>query len=124
MSETSSPDLELTAEIVSAYVSKNPVPVSDLPDLIASVAATLQGIVLVPPASSPVEAQKPAVPIKKSITPDYIVSLEDGQKFKSLKRALSTRYGMTPEEYRTKWGIAPRLSYGRSQLRCSEVGDG
>jgi predicted transcriptional regulator len=123
MAETMALDIELTAEIVSAYVSKNPVPASELPALIASVAASLAGLVNGTAVTEPVEAQKPAVPIKKSITPEFLISLEDGKKFKSLKRALRTRYGMTPEEYRAKWGlprdypmVAPNYAAARSEL--------
>jgi predicted transcriptional regulator len=114
--------IELTADVVAAYVTKNPVPVSALPELIASIAASLGGLVN-GAAPSPVEPQKPAVPIKKSVTPDYIVSLEDGKKFKSLKRALMVRYGMTPDEYRAKWNlpsdypmVAPNYAASRSAM--------
>ncbi len=93
---------ELTAEIVAAYVSRNPVSPSDLPTLIASTYAALQG--LSQPAPEPQPELKPAVSIKKSVTPDYIISLEDGRQYKSLKRHLSTR-GLTPEQYRAKWGL-------------------
>jgi predicted transcriptional regulator len=96
----------LTADVVSAYVSNNPVPADQLPVLISSIHQSLS--VLAGGAHAPApEPQKPAVPIKKSVTPDYIISLEDGKKFKSLKRHLATHYGMTPEEYRTKWNLAP-----------------
>lgn len=118
------PNIELTAHIVSAYVSKNAVPAADLPSLIASVSDALQSIATgVVRGSEQKEPQKPAVPIKKSVTPDYIISLEDGKRFKSLKRALSTRYGLTPEEYRLKWGlpydypmVAPNYAATRSKL--------
>jgi predicted transcriptional regulator len=123
MLEITAPNIELTAEIVSAYVSNNPVPASELPALIASVATSLQGISGGAEIVAPADAQKPAVPIKKSVTPDYLISLEDGKKFKSLKRALSARYGMTPDEYRTKWGlpkdypmVAPNYAVARSEL--------
>ncbi len=115
--------LELTADIVSAYVSNNPVPAGELAQLIGCVHQSLQQL---SNGSNKVEEQpqlKPAVPIKKSITPDYIISLEDGQKFKSLKRALSVRYGLTPDEYREKWGlprdypmVAPNYAAARSEL--------
>lgn len=114
--------IELTADVVAAYVKNNPVPVSALPDLIASVAASLSGLVngSAPAAAEP---QKPAVPIKKSVTPDYIISLEDGRKFKSLKRHLMTSYGMTPDEYRAKWNlpsdypmVAPSYAATRSEM--------
>ena len=98
--------IELAADIVSAYVSNNSVPVSDLPGLINDVHAA---IVRVTSGSAPIvtEAPKPAVPIKKSITNDFIICLEDGKQFKSLKRHLRTQYNMSPEDYREKWGLAP-----------------
>src|SRR6478672_9557910 len=90
--------IELAADIVSAFVSNNAVSAGDLPALISEVHSallrTVTGVVEVP-----VEAPKPAVPVKKSVTPDFIVCLEDGKKFKSLKRHLRTQYGMSPEEY-------------------------
>ena len=94
---------ELAAEIVSAYVSKNVVLPSDLPSLIASIQAALTGT---PQAQveQPETAPTPAVPIKKSITPDHIICLEDGKPFQSLKRHLGT-LGLTPETYREKWGL-------------------
>ena len=114
--------IELTADVVSAYVSNNPVPVGDLPALIGQIHAALKGTAGGVEPEKP-EALKPAVPIKKSITPDYIVSLEDGKKFKSLKRHLATHYDLTPEEYRTKWGlpadypmVAPNYAAARSAL--------
>jgi predicted transcriptional regulator len=125
MTEKNAFQIELTADVVAAYVKNNPVPVSELPALIASVAASLNGLVNggAAPAEEP---QKPAVPIKKSVTPDYIISLEDGQKFKSLKRPLMSRYGMTPDEYRAKWNlpsdypmVAPAYSSARSALAKS-----
>ncbi|TDR29108.1 MucR family transcriptional regulator [Aquamicrobium defluvii] len=117
--------IELTTDIVSAYVSNNPVPVGDLPHLIAEIHAALQQQVA-PTAQQEAEPKKPAVPIKKSITPDHIVCLEDGKKFKSLKRHLATTHGVTPDEYRTKWGlpadypmVAPAYSAARSALAKS-----
>ncbi|ESZ11054.1 MucR family transcriptional regulator [Mesorhizobium sp. M0923] len=114
--------IELTADVVSAYVSNNPVPVGDLPALIGQVHAALKGTAGSVSAEKP-EALKPAAPIKKSVTPDYIVCLEDGKKFKSLKRHLSTHYGLTPDEYRAKWGlpadypmVAPNYAAARSAL--------
>ena len=96
----------LTADVVSAYVSNNPVPADQLPVLIGSIHQSLSQ--LAAGAQAPAaEPQKPAVPIKKSVTPDYIISLEDGKKFKSLKRHLATHYNMTPEEYRAKWNLPP-----------------
>lgn len=95
--------LELTADIVAAYVQKNAVPVAGLPDLIASVNSALIGTRR--PAKEPEAELVPAVNPKRSVFPDYIVSLEDGRKFKSMKRHLGL-LGMTPEQYRTKWGLA------------------
>jgi len=112
---------ELTAEVVSAYVSKNPVPVAGLPDLIASVHSSLTG--LIQPTAAPLEPQLPAVNPKKSVLPDYIICLEDGKKFKSLRRHLGTDFGLTPDEYRAKWGlprdypmVAPNYAAQRSAL--------
>ncbi|MBM6581338.1 MucR family transcriptional regulator [Microvirga sp. BT689] len=121
--------IELAADIVSAYVSNNSVPSSDLASLINDVHSALLrvggGTVEVP-----VEAPKPAIPVKKSVTPDYIVCLEDGKKFKSLKRHLRTQYNMTPEQYREKWGlpvdypmVAPNYAKARSEL-AKEMGLG
>jgi predicted transcriptional regulator len=98
--------LELTADLVSAYVSNNPVPAAELPNLIAEVHAALGRVGSVP-EQAPAEKQKPAVNPKRSIFDDYIVCLEDGKKFKSLKRHLMTHYGLTPEQYREKWGLEP-----------------
>ncbi|KMO29629.1 MucR family transcriptional regulator [Methylobacterium aquaticum] len=92
----------LTADIVSAYVSKNSVPVADLGSLIAAVHASLERVAA-PPAPEP-EKPTPPVPIRKTVTPDYIISLEDGKPYKSLKRHLTTR-GLSPEQYRQKWGL-------------------
>lgn len=114
--------IELTAHVVSAYVSNNPVPVSELPGLIGQIHIALKATAggAAPEKS---EALKPAVPIRKSVTPDYILSLEDGKKFKSLKRHLATHYGLTPDEYRAKWGlpanypmVAPNYAAARSAL--------
>ncbi|RWM07972.1 MucR family transcriptional regulator [Mesorhizobium sp.] len=95
--------IELTADIVSAYVSKNPLPVSSLPELISSVNSSLSKIGQPVEAETP--AQAPAVNPRRSVFPDYIVCLEDGKKFKSLKRHLDVHYGLTPDEYRAKWGL-------------------
>jgi predicted transcriptional regulator len=98
--------IELAADIVSAYVSNNSVPSGDLPALINEVHAALVRVTT--GAAAPViEAPKPAVPAKKSITNEFIVCLEDGRKFKSLKRHLRTQYNMSPDEYREKWNLAP-----------------
>ncbi|RWK85311.1 MAG: transcriptional regulator [Mesorhizobium sp.] len=96
--------IELTADIVSAYVSNNPVPVESLSDLIASVNSSLAKIGQ--PAEPETPVQAPAVNPKRSVFPDYIICLEDGKKFKSLKRHLDVHYGLTPAEYREKWGLA------------------
>lgn len=112
----------LTADIVSAYVANNTVTASDLPQVIASVSQALTGAAakaLMPQA----EEQAPAVSVKKSITPDYIICLEDGKKFKTLKRHLNTHYNLSPDEYREKWGlphdypmVAPNYAAARSAL--------
>ncbi|HEY7230701.1 MAG TPA: MucR family transcriptional regulator [Pseudolabrys sp.] len=114
--------IELTAEIVSAYVSNNTVPAAEIPGLINQVHAALTRV-SGKPAEGSAEPLKPAVSVKKSITPEYIVCLEDGKKFKSLKRHLRTQYNMTPEQYREKWGlnaeypmVAPNYAAARSQL--------
>jgi len=114
--------IQLTAEIVSAYVSNNTVPSSDIPALINQVHAALTRV-SGSPGETPVEPMKPAISVKKSITPEYIVCLEDGKKFKSLKRHLRTQYNMTPEQYREKWNlpadypmVAPNYAAARSQL--------
>ncbi|MER8886785.1 MucR family transcriptional regulator [Mesorhizobium sp. M0816] len=114
--------IELTADVVSAYVSNNPIPVGDLPALIGQVHAALKGTAGGVSAEVPV-ALTPAVPIRKSVTPDYIISLEDGKKFRSLKRHLSTHYGLTPDAYRAKWGlpadypmVAPNYAAARSAM--------
>ncbi|CAH1659233.1 MucR family transcriptional regulator [Hyphomicrobiales bacterium] len=113
--------VELAAEIVAAYVANNSVAVGELPGLIANIHTALQR--LGTPTEEPASKPQPAVPIKKSVTADFIVCLEDGKKFKSLKRHLRTRYDMTPEEYRQKWGlpadypmVAPNYAAARSEL--------
>ena len=114
--------IELTAEIVSAYVSNNTVSAGDIPALINQVHAALSRV-SGKPGDAAAEPLKPAVSLKKSVTPEYIVCLEDGKKFKSLKRHLRTQYNMTPEQYREKWGlgadypmVAPNYAAARSQL--------
>ncbi len=116
--------MEMTAEIVAAYVGNNSVPSSELPVLIRGVYESLQGI-----SSNPAEVAKadlkPAVSVKKSVADDYIVCLEDGKKFKSLKRHLRAKYGMSPEEYREKWGLPadyPMVSpsYARERSRLAK----
>jgi len=116
--------IELTAEIVSAYVSNNTVPAGDLSSLINQVHAALTRVSS-GQAELPSEPLKPAISVKKSIAPDYIVCLEDGKKFKSLKRHLRTQYKMTPEQYREKWGLAPdypmvTLKYARARSRLAK----
>ncbi|MCW5750504.1 MAG: MucR family transcriptional regulator [Alphaproteobacteria bacterium] len=96
--------LRMAAEIVSAYVSNNQLPGGNIPEVIRSVYSCLSSLDSeVAPAAEP--ALRPAVPVKKSITPDYLVCLEDGKKLKMLKRYLRTTYGITPEQYRAKWGL-------------------
>jgi len=114
--------VELAADIVSAYVSNNSVASSELPQLIGDIHTALVRVAG-GAAEAPAEAPKPAVSVKKSVTPDFIVCLEDGKKFKSLKRHLRTQYNMTPEEYREKWGlpadypmVAPNYAEARSAL--------
>jgi predicted transcriptional regulator len=121
--------LELTADIVAAYVSNNPLPVSELGRVIADTYAAVSKLQAAP-ALPPEEKCAPAVPIKKSVTPDFIICLEDGKKFKSLKRHIGTHYNLTPDEYRAKWGlaadypmVAPSYAATRSQLaRASGLG--
>ncbi|WP_421738918.1 MucR family transcriptional regulator [Caulobacter sp.] len=114
--------IEMTAGIVSAYVGNNTVTTADLPALIRQVHRSLAAI------GGPAEAEapaprEPAVPVKRSIAPDHLVCLEDGRKFKSLKRHLRTKYDMSPEEYREKWNlpkdypmVAPNYAKARSEL--------
>ena len=118
----STPFLELTADIVSAYVSNNTVAASEIPDLIDQVHRALLRV-CGGAAELQAEPMKPAVSVKRSVTPEYIVCLENGKKFKSLKRHLRTQYSMTPEQYREKWGlpldypmVAPNYAMARSQL--------
>ncbi len=110
--------LELITRIVTAYVSNNSVPISELPSLIGSVHDPLLGI-----EDRPVQSREPAVPIKTSVKPDYIVCLEDGKKLKMLKRHLRTAFGLSPQEYRIKWRlpedypmVAPKYAKQRSEL--------
>jgi predicted transcriptional regulator len=97
--------LGLTAEIVSAHVSNNPVSITDLPGLIQEVYRTLSHVGAPPPPAP--EKQQPAIAIKKSITPEYLICLEDGRKLKMLKRHLKTAFNLTPDQYREKWGLGP-----------------
>jgi predicted transcriptional regulator len=115
--------IEMVSDIVSAYVAHNPVPVADLPKLIEKVHSTLVEIDGAGPGIDSKPELKPAVPVRKSVTDDHIVCLEDGKKFKSLKRHLRTRYDMSPEEYREKWSlpsdypmVAPNYAKQRSDL--------
>ena len=114
--------IEMTADIVSAYVGNNSVTAADLPALIQSVHRALSGI-STGGETAEVAPKEPAVPIRRSITPDFLICLEDGRKFKSLKRHLRTKYNMSPEEYRAKWGlpkdypmVAPNYAKARSEL--------
>jgi predicted transcriptional regulator len=122
MADDTSTLFKLTASIVSAYVSHNSVPSAELPALIGQVHAALTRV-----SSGHGEAfgnaLRPAIPVKQSIAPDYIICLEDGKKFKSLKRHLRTQYNLTPEQYREKWGlgsdypmVAPNYAAARSRL--------
>ncbi len=114
--------IRLTAEIVSAYLSNNSMPASEIPALIERVHAALTRVAG-SDGQARAEPPKPAVAVKKSVTPEYIVCLEDGKKFKSLKRHLRTQYNMTPEQYRDKWNlppdypmVAPNYAAARSRL--------
>ena len=122
--------IELAADIVSAYVSNNSVAASELPGLIAEVHAALVRVGSGESAVAAPDNLRPAVPVKKSVGTDYIICLEDGKKFKSLKRHLRTQYNMSPEDYREKWGlpadypmVAPNYAQARSQL-AKEMGLG
>jgi len=113
--------LGLTAEIVSAHVSNNPVSISDLPNLIQEVYRTLANVGQ--PVVVQAEKPQPAVPIKKSVTPEFLICLEDGKKLKMLKRHLKTAFNLTPDQYREKWGldssypmVAPNYTKHRSSL--------
>ena len=121
--------IDLAADIVSAYVSNNSVPASELPALISDIHGALVRLGG-NPVEEPPEPQKPAVSVKKSIAADFIICLEDGKKFKSLKRHLRTQYNMSPEQYREKWGlpadypmVAPNYAAARSRL-AKEMGLG
>ena len=114
--------LQMTSDIVSAHVSNNPVAITDLPGVIESVFEKMNELAS-GPAEEPAEELKPAVPIKKSINPDYLICLEDGKQLKMLKRHLKTAYDMTPEEYRARWGlpadypmVAPNYAAKRKEL--------
>ena len=126
MTSEASPDhddlVSLSASLVSAYVSNNSVHLGDLPNLIQTVHTSLRGLGAAPAPAAPAARPTPPVSIKKSITPDYLISLEDGRRYKSLKRHLSGR-GLSPAEYRAKWGlsteypmVAPSYAKHRSDL--------
>lgn len=124
MSDTPEHDplIDLTAEIVSAYVSNNTLVAGEVPKLIADVHGALAATSAAEQVEE-VEPQKPAVSVRRSITPDYLICLEDGKKFKSLKRHLRTHYDLSPEQYREKWGlpvdypmVAPNYAKARSAL--------
>lgn len=114
---------EIVADIVSAFVSNNSVPINDLPSLIASVNEAIEKISFGHPEAVAAAPLEPAVPVKKSVTKDFIICLEDGKKFKSMKRHLASAYGLTPDAYRAKWNlpadypmVAAGYSAARSQL--------
>jgi predicted transcriptional regulator len=114
--------LKFASDIVAAYVSNNPIPVSEIPHMIKSIHSTLGGLSSGIPGDV-ATTQKPAVPVKKSITPEYVICLEDGKKLKMLKRYLRSRYGLSPEDYRAKWGlpadypmVAPNYAAQRSEF--------
>lgn len=122
--------IEMAAQIVSAYVSNNRVDAAELPSLIRQTFSALASTDQQTLPETLDEPLKPAVPIKKSVTPDYIVCLDDGKRFKSLKRHLRTHYSLTPDEYRSKWGlpknypmVAPNYAQARSSL-AREMGLG
>lgn len=112
MAETAAPKmaeeelLRMTADVVAAYVSNNTLPTAQLAEVINAVYSSLRGLEG-QVAEPPPEPAKPAVPVRKSITPDYLICLEDGKKLKMLKRHLRSTYNMTPDEYRARWGLAP-----------------
>jgi predicted transcriptional regulator len=114
--------IELTAEIVASYVSNNTIAPSDLPALIGSVQQALR-TASAAGTEAPREELKPAVPLRRSVTPDAIVCLEDGKRFRSLKRHLATHHGMTPQQYRERWNlprdypmVAPNYAAARSEM--------
>ena len=120
--------LDMTADIVSAYVSNNPVEMTELPNVVRNIYSVLQD--LSTGAEAPKETLKPVVPVSKSVTPDFLICLEDGRKLKMLKRYLRSRYDMTPEEYRTKWNLPadyPMVAPNYAKLRskhAKEIGLG
>ncbi len=117
--------IEMTVDVIAAYVSKNHIPATELPELISTIHASLAGMGGEPVVKPEPGKLVPPVSIKKSMTDDYLVSMEDGKRYKSLKRHLSVR-GMTPDEYRAKWGlprdypmVAPAYAKARSELAKS-----
>lgn len=129
MTDSRESAIELAADIVAAYVSNNSLAAADLPSLISNVHGALSRVVSGTTEVVP-EPAKPAISIKKSITPDFIICLDDGRKFKSLKRHLRTQYGMSPQDYREKWGlpsdypmVAPNYAKTRSTL-AKQIGLG
>src|SRR4051812_31574407 len=124
--QTTPNTIELAADLVSAFVSNNSVPASELPALIGHVHDALTKVASGSTRPAPEEPKEPAVPIRKSVQPDYLVCLEDGRRFKSLKRHLRTVYDLTPDQYRAKWGLpadypmtAPNYAAARSELARS-----
>jgi predicted transcriptional regulator len=125
MSDKENNVIEMAADIVSAFVANNSVSANELPNFIRQVHDALKGI-KVGASEAPAAPQTPAVSVRKSISPDFLICLEDGRKFKSLKRHLRTQYNMTPEDYRAKWGlpkdypmVAPNYAASRSALAKS-----
>lgn len=121
--------LRMAVDIVSAYVGNNSVPATQVPDVISAVYSSLSDLKGVT-AGGPAPTLKPAVPVKRSVTPDYIICLEDGKKLKMLKRHLRAVYGLSPEEYRIKWGlpadypmVAPNYAKQRSKF-AKQIGLG
>lgn len=120
--ETHAMLIQMTSEVVAAYVSNNPVQANDLPNVITRVHSTMMDLSSVE-QDEPVKGTSPAVSVRKSITPDYLICLEDGKRFKSLKRHLRSKYNLSPEEYREKWSlpadypmVAPNYAKQRSEL--------
>ena len=126
MSQPSTSITDLTAAIIAAYVGNHTVAVGDMPAVIAAVRGALASLGQPSAVSQPAEKPTPAVPIRKSVTPDYIVCLEDGKKLKMLKRHLRSTYNLSPDEYRARWGlpadypmVAPNYAATRSDLAKS-----
>ena len=116
-------EIDLTAQVAAAYLSHNSIPIGDIPLLFRAISGALKGLENPPEPQLDVTALKPAVAIRKSVTPDYLICLEDGKKLKMLKRHLVTAYALTPEQYRAKWGlpkdypmVAPNYAKARSDL--------